>query len=1435
MKLHKRGKKLQDQWFSRQWLLVCLLLASGFALAQDPLAHTVSDDVLVQWTVEDGLPINAVTDLVQDEAGFLWLSTRGGLVRFDGLSFKTYDSHAYPGLPSDRLTNLYQMPNQDLWVRSEQSDLVRFNGTGFSSLTTWPGFEQAQVIGADQNQQGWLALALRDGLAVIDANGPRRILADEVRGISAPILWADTEQIWAVVDQVLLDISFAHKPDGAGANDSAQIRQQWPLPARTERLLQTDDTLWIGTAAGLYRLDLPVTANSRPVAQPGLPRHGISRLAQHPESGLLVDTGDVVWWQRRESALTQEPQQRWHTESLFEGLALRQHTEFLVPFENTTGIHLDAGLVQRNDQQQQFDAAMVAALLDRTGNTWLALHGKGLTLHRSSSLRSLGVPEGLPGENVYPIFQASDGAIWIGILERGAVRIDPDTDTRTPFTAYQDNALWVWSIAEFDDGIWLGGKPCKVVGSECIDKPLIPADNNREGFTPGSVYLLFRDQNGNGWLGTEFGGLYEKHGEQWIQSPLMQHDWPIKTSIRTVEEAPDGTLWFGTGGDGIVRIAGAAIEQYAVQDGLSSNLIRDLWFDRDGHLLIATENRGLCRLQRLNDDPGVRVDMPRADIRCISTAEGLFSNSLHQILPGGDDKLWISTNRGIFWLDQNELAKVFNGQQQRIRQTGVINASSGMRNSELNGGAFPTGLRDRNGRLWWPGQSGLVVLEPDSDEAAIQFPSVRGIVDEVIAGSEQYAARQAPLQLRSGDRSVQLILTAAAFSDPANIQFRFNIPEIHSGWVETGRSRLVGPIRLPPGELEVITQARAGAGPWGESSTLQILVPHYWYEYRPVQLLLIALLIGLVAWLVRAREQARARHRVKLEQTIDERTAELQQAKQETEQALNSVRRSAKLRTELFANIGHELRTPLTLISGPLEDAVKARRSVNAATLDGMSRSTRRMQHLVNQILDLRQTDDASFSLKRVPGDVRSLLEHCCAPLTVLAERRGVNLVLASQLVEARADLDRDAFEKIISNLLSNAIKFSPSGSEVNVDLNADLSDHSNQWLMIRVEDQGPGVLVEDAEHIFERFYRARLSQQQAIEGTGIGLSLARQLTRLHGGDIELQNPGAAGAIFVLRLPATRAVCSDHPMTIELPQPEPTPSIVETGHTTETKPEQPPAPDAQQSSTPLFEISGLDLSHARPRVLVVEDDVNLREYMIHCLNDRYEMLEAGNGNDGLELARTAKPDLIVTDVMMPEMDGFMLVRELREDANTAAIPVLMLTALGPSGEVEGLTSGADDYLSKPFNREQLRARIHARLGERERILKALEKWRASQSEKQAIEGSNDSSDAEIGPTHPIVEKARKQIMRHLHDADYSVVKLAEDLHLSRSQLHRTLIEHTGSSPGKLMRQLRLEAASELLKQGFSTLDVAITTGFTSSSVFSRSFKNHFGCPPSQWK
>ncbi|MEM7053211.1 MAG: response regulator [Pseudomonadota bacterium] len=1386
-------------------------------LAQDPLTHTVASDVVYRWTVEDGLPINAVTDLIQDEAGFLWLSTRAGLVRFDGLFFKTYDSQNYPGLPTDRLTHLYQTQMQHFWMRSEQFFMIRFDGQEFAALDTWPGFAGAQVLSSDQNMQGWLALGMRDGLAMIDANGPQRILSDSIQGTSEVVLWPNPQRIWAVVERELFAITMPQDSDAD--TGEAQISQRWPLPALSLSLLETDTALWIGTENGLYRLDFPITLNSQPIAQSELPRGDTNGLAHHPEGGVLVDSGNAVWWLRQVGT-----DQRWQTEKQYEGFTFRQQTAFLVPFQGSTGVHLSNGLVTIGDSQRQFDAAIRAALLDRDGNTWLALHGGGLALYRPSSLRLLGMPEGLPGENVYPVFQANDGAIWIGTLKNGAVRIDPDSNAPEPFINYQSDTLLAWTIAEFDDGIWLGGKPCKIVDRACVDQPLYATEAGNDNFVPGNVYLIYRDQHGRGWLGTQFGGLYEKRGERWIQSPLMHNDWPISTPIRTAEEAPDSALWLGTNGDGVIRIEGSAIEHYSMQQGLSSNLVRDLWFDRNGDLLIATENRGLCRLQRTAD-----TGQSDTAIRCINTANGLFSNSLHQIQADNNDQLWISTNRGIFWLNQSELEQVFDGTVERISQTGTINASTGMRNSELNGGAFPTGLRDPSGRLWWPSQRGLVVFDPD--QSPVQSPAVRGLVDEVIAGSERYAANQLPLELPSGERNVQLTLTAAAFTDPANIQFRFRIPAIDSSWVETGRSRLIGPLNLPPGELEIMTQARAGAGPWGETSLLQIHVPYFWYEYTLVQAVFIALVIGLTAGLFHAREQARARRSAELEQTIDQRTAELRSAQQQTEQALESVRRSSRLRTELFANIGHELRTPLTLISGPLEDAAQAQRPVNASTVSTITHSTRRMQRLVNQILDLRQADESGFRLDRTPVEATSLLQQCCAPFTALIASKRLNLSLRSSLAEAQASLDRDAFEKIIGNLLSNAIKFSRPGTEIEVAINAE----SDQNLIITVQDQGPGVAQEEADYIFERFYRTKLSQQQAIEGTGIGLSLARQLAHLHDGDIRLQNPGTAGAIFSLELPALSIVRSAHTTALELSETEPTSamSTVESAIEPDTPTGPPSLSEDEGSSSTVPTINGLDTSRSRPRVLVIEDDPGLREYIASCLSDRYEILEAGNGGDGLEQARTNKPDLIVTDVMMPGMDGFMLVRELRNDERTAAIPILMLTALGQSAEVEGLTQGADDYLSKPFHREQLRARIHARLKDRERVLQALARWRAAETEKSTRQTQEQAND--IRPAHPLVEKARKQIIRHLHDADYNVAKLADNLHLSRSQLHRALTEHAGRSPSQLLRELRLEAASELLKQGFPVLEVAITTGFTGATVFSRSFKNHFGCPPSKWK
>ena len=1417
MRLLKSDIRLPNEQKARERLIFLafslFFLLPASAWAQDPAAHARAGEAATHWTVDDGLPINAVTDIAQDQDDFLWLTTRAGLVRFDGLSFKTYNSRTSTGLPSDRLIKLYRTPDQSLWIQTEQLHLVRFSNGAFHSLADWEGLSDAQVQRVRAGPEGWLVLGLRDGLAVLDEHGPRRILEDHPRGISEAVTWASPQRLWAVVSGSLLAVSL--DADGAnmssrnGMDESAEatatLQQSWTMPAYTMALLETDSTLWIGTEAGLYRLELPLNANSQPVLDAEFPREDIFRLAAHPNGGILIDTGDAIWW-RNSNTTTQ----------LYAGNTPRIPIAFTIPFQDQTGIHLGQGLVQVGEELRDFGVPIRAALIDQAGNTWLALYGGGLKLHRPSSVRLLGSPEGLPGDNTYSIFQARDGAVWTSILGQGTVRIDPDPNAANAFTEFE--AGIVWSIAEFEDGIWLGGKPCQVVGSRCIDRPL----PRTEDFDPGMVNLLYRDQQGRGWLGTEFGGLYEKHGDQWLKSALMNERWPINSPIRTAAQAADGALWFGTNGNGIVRIAGRDIEQYSAQHGLASDLIRDLWFDPSGDLFVATENRGLCRLKRRAESETVETR-----IDCLSKTQGLFSDSLHQIQPDDRGRLWISTNQGIFWLDQADIAQVLNGEQARISQTGTINAMNGLRNSELNGGAYPSGLRDRYGRLWWPSQSGLVVMDPSVDDP-VGAPTVRGIIDQMTVNNRAYEINQPSLTLPSGDRNVQLTLTAAAFTDPSNVQFRFRVPQIDPDWLETGRSRLIGPLTLPPGRIEITTQARAGAGPWGEPSQLQITVPYFWYEYRTVQVAIGGLLLALLTLSIRARMQRQANYNQQLERTIEQRTAELRHSQQETEAALGSVQRTAELRTELFANIGHELRTPLTLISGPLEDAIEGGRSLNTTSLTHMQRSSQRMQRLVKQILDLRQTDIHSFALERKPLELIPLLQQCCAPFAELAARTGLALVVKSNLTQATAALDADAFEKIIGNLLSNALKFSPTGATVTVELSAG----SNDSIDILVKDQGPGVALDEAEPIFERFYRAKASRERAIEGTGIGLSLARKLARLHEGDIRVHNPGAAGAQFLLHLPAVSVTLADAMTVLEGPAIEPALDHAATDSPTESDS---PIVETAASGSNELHTAGLASGRSRPRVLVIEDDAGLRDYIVNCLNDRYELLEANNGSEGLALTRASKPDLVITDVMMPGMDGFSVMRELRSDAVTAAIPTLMLTALGQSAEVEGLESGADDYLSKPFNREQLRARINARLKDRERVLQALAQWRQEMSEQLAAQNDSTKSEVNASSPHPLVEKARRQIMLRLHDAEYGVAELAQDLHVSRSHLYRAIVEHDGRKPGQLLREMRLEAAGKLLNDGFSVLEVAIATGFTGATVFSRSFKQYYGCPPSQWR
>ena len=536
------------------------------------------------------------------------------------------------------------------------------------------------------------------------------------------------------------------------------------------------------------------------------------------------------------------------------------------------------------------------------------------------------------------------------------------------------------------------------------------------------------------------------------------------------------------------------------------------------------------------------------------------------------------------------------------------------------------------------------------------------------------------------------------------------------------------------------------------------------------------------------------------------------------EQAKAEARRILELdavKSRFFANISHEFRTPLTLILGPLKKAQEQLPSSEQDQLQAdiqlpyrhvtmMRRNTERLTQLIDQLLDLSKLENGSMKLRVTEGDIGRFLRTIVFSFESLAERKHIHFQTSFPENDRKAWYDQDKMEKIIVNLLSNAFKYTPKKGSVAIKTALD-----NGRLKISVEDNGPGISEEDLDKIFDRFYRI---EGAADKGTGIGLALVKELVELHRGQITVESVPGKGTAFKVSLSVQKDAFDIHEQDASLPVSEALPMQY--------------IDDSDGQPRVLDET--LNENTERPLLLIAEDNPDLRRFIAESMQDNFRIISAENGAAGLTLAIDQIPDLVISDVMMPEMDGFELCRRLKMDEHTSHIPVILLTAkAGQQHKLEGLETGADAYLTKPFDEQELHIRAR-NLVEQRRILR----------ERYARPGQvvrlQPESVAVTSADERFLQKVSAAIEANMDNEFFSVEDLASAVAFSRSQLHRKVKALTGESPSDLIRSFRLTRAKELLEKGAGNVsEVAMEVGYSSLSYFTRSFKQAFGVLPSE--
>ena len=1353
------------------------------------------------WTRADGLPTENVGGAIQTRDGYLWFGTTDGLVRFDGVRLRTFDSGNTDGLTLNYSNHVTEDAHGRLvawgnapWIVIEDDGRFTTPGTeeGLPKLGIRDLYAGDEILvassagvfrygdgrfelfhpdldGAVANQM----LRTEDGTTLV-ATTERGLLAvkgGEVVALTDPVevrrvAAAPDGALWVATDEELLRLPNAAK--GRTTPEAVSL----PASASPLDWIEVDrdnGTVWVGGERGLYKRT---------------PWSSVwERVGEDPCEMLLLDARGVAWSASgtrvlREGVLV--------AELPGEVQALQHDDEGNVWVCTTSGfVRLQPALAVVRDR----DADVASVVAD-------AAPGSAERAERAAGFWYAG------GQSIH--------------------HVTPESDT------VYDVGAWVQSLAAFQDGSVYIAMGAAV--SKRILPPVVPGGPRvvEEFQTPGlrRVFSFGEGENGDVWA-AGFGNIGLLRDGEW--RVFGTNDGVSAGPMRYGQSTQSGDVWFTTP-EGALRWHDGAFRLYAEADGLPSLRTRSVFVDERGVVWIGTEGTGLVRLI-LGENGDVR------SLAHVREQDGLHDNGVNWIGGDPEGRLWFASNRGVYHVPRSELDAFAQGEVDRVHSS-VYTEEHGLASSVCASMGTPAGAILGSDVLFATASGVAAIDRRDIGDVA---PPPKPIIEEVLVDGVSQPTHGAA-SLASDAHDFEITYTTTSFTDPHGIRFRYRIDGVQERWIDAGTRRTAYFTSIPAGRHVFRVQAARSDGEWDEAETaFQIQVaPHFWETlwFRALAfLLIVASVLGAFQWRMRL---SRRRER-ELELLVRERTKELAEQARRLEEL-------DQAKSQFFANVSHEFRTPLTLAIGPLEDLLSglhgefeedAKQEIRTAL-----RSSHAVLDLVNQILDLAKLESGQFRLELGMHDFVTTLRGVAAEFAPLAERRGVTLDVELPDGPVVVSHDPQGMERVFRNLLSNAFKFTPAGGSVTIGLAVPPSEsrktpaHVIGW----VRDSGVGIPEADQSRIFDRFYQAQ-GTSRAEPGTGIGLSLAREIVELHHGKITLESTQGVGTMFFVEVPVAQVDSDSRTERHE-----------DGAHTDGHRHADGDARSVAATDTDAaLSIDGQSVSasgsSARPggdaaaargaadstmargsedrtTVLVAEDNPDVRALVVKHLAPHYRILQATNGSDALEIARASVPDLIVSDVMMPEMDGMELCRRLKGDAEVGFIPVLLLTARADvTDRIDAYSLGADAYLSKPFDSRELVARVDGLIRERRR----LRGHYASQLPQVDNERLRSADEVYL-------ESITRIIHEQLSDEEFSVERLAHEAGQTRATLFRRLKEISGTTPSALIRQVRLERARTMLERGAGTVnEVAYGVGFKSVSHFCTAFRETYGMSPGSWK
>ncbi len=974
----------------------------------------------------------------------------------------------------------------------------------------------------------------------------------------------------------------------------------------------------------------------------------------------------------------------------------------------------------------------------------------------------------------------TDNQLWIGGYVRNACYDLPSNDVKTfmelptlaAFSFYKDE----------QDHLWVAG------GNNLFEYAVDRRQLNTYDVNRGCTVLFRNEATDKLFIGTEISLLY--FDETTTTAKRLPSFDNLQIWVRQIYQNEKG-IWI-VSNNGLFLMnpeTEEIIRHYTIKDGLPTNSLNHLYEDKEGTFWLATKNNGL-----------IHWDIAQNTFKQYTTANGLSNNTLYAVYEDGYNNLWLPSNYGLMCFNKQSLS------------TKVYLPKDGIAHEEFNTYSH---FQAADSTLYFGGLNGLTRFHPkDIFQQNDALPLYVTKVNVLNSDSEHFNNKtelfkaSQSITLQPNDRILEVSFSLLDYGESAINQYAYKIQGYQDQWIYTKENK-ISLINMPYGRYNLVIKGRSSTGDWSSKQLnipLEVQLPFYkkWWFLGLMAICSLTSLLIIGNWRIRKLEKDRKR----LEEEVRKRTYELEEDKKIITQQAEELKQLDKTKTRFFSNITHEFRTPLTLIIGPTEQLLNDATQGNRKKLSGVLKNARQLLSLINQLLDLSKLESGGMKIELFRGNVVAYTQDLIDRLQPMAVMKKQRLSIIYNQVEWDTYFDKDKWDKIVYNLVSNAIKFTPKGGAVQISLLKE-QENSKDWLRLEIKDSGLGIEEAQLSRIFNRFYQADNTTTREQEGTGIGLSLVKELVEMQQGEIWVISKVGKGTSFMLKIPIPDVANSE----------------ITTGHKLESKLMIPLITELEPLSNVPLE-SSLEPTSERLRILIIEDNQDMRDYIRSCINEEvYDILEAGDGEVGIERATATIPDLIVSDVMMPKKDGFEVTQILRSTLSTSHIPIVLLTAKASlESRLEGLKRGADAYLNKPFSPEELVIRIR-KLIELRQLLQLRYSNQLNEN-SQKLEEQFASEDA-------FFQELRAYILENMTGTLNGDI-IGKQFGMSRMQLHRKIKALTNQSTSVLIKNIRLEKGLQLLKEGdLNVSEIAYRIGFSSPNYFSKIFKEKFGKTPSE--